>query len=738
MFSTLYSNCTLARSRHASAPLRMLPCIAALMTASLIPFTHARAEADALFSCEGDAYITQGHLSRTYELDTESGDYQVATEYHSNQTPPSDSSSDRASLDALGYNPNDGFIYAWSNFHEQVVRVHADWSVEPLVALNTDNARFYIGDVSPIENRYYLYSDHSTVGLIYIELDPAHPNYLQTQEVATDKKLSLNIADMAVHPTSGLIYAVERNGDVIEINPQTGVINVLGNADVRGSFGAAFFDSKGNLLVGRNYDGKIFSIGIDSGNYVAEFVANGPASSSNDGFSCAGGQDNTDPVDNTGPLADFGDAPTSYGTALNADGARHLFTSANGLRLGAAIDGETDAYAFPLSDNTEGVDEDGVAFVTNLVEGRTARAMVNASGDAYFNLWVDVDRNGAFDATDQLVIDKIVKAGDNRIAIPIPDTVVAGETWARARLSSAPGVQATGSAQDGEVEDYTVTLLADSLVVTSYPSAATYSTIAFEDNWPFVGDYDMNDLVVRMRTRTYRDAQGYTQVDMEGFITAAGAFYKNGFGIRLQGVPRDAVDEANIEFAVSAIDSLTSPLEAGRNEAIFIITDNVFNHVAPGQDCEYYRSEPECGGDLEFSFSLSIPFKSPQAVDLSGVFDPFLFATPGAYHGAHFVAPPGRAFEIHLKNQAPTEAFDQSLFAGVGQDASNPAAGYYFQTETGMPWALEVGTDWRYPYEYTDISTAYPTFSEFATSDGSISTDWYLDTNADQEYIVPE
>jgi len=437
-------------------------------------------------------------------------------------------------------------------------------------------------------------------------------------------------------------------------------------------------------------------------------------------------------------LADFGDAPDSYGTSLKADGARHQVAAANPLSIGSAVDSESDAYAFPLTDNDQGADEDGAVFVSTIVERQQARAAIKASGDGFLNVWVDVDRDGTFEARDHLVIDKAVVSGSNLVAVQIPDNVNAGETWARFRLSSTPGLQATGLAADGEVEDHPVTVLADPVTVSSYPSSRGMSTIAFEDNWPFVGDYDMNDLVVRMRTRTYRDSQGYSRVDMEGYVTAAGAFYKNGFAIRLPGVPSDAIDEEKLEFAVSNLDVVASPLEANRKEAIFIITDNVYKHVTPGASCEYYRTEKECGADLEFKFSLSVPFKSPQNTKLSGVFDPFLFATPGAYHGAHFVEPPGRSYEIHLKNQAPTEAFDLSLIAGVGQDASDISNGHYFQTATGMPWALEIGSQWRYPYEYTELSKAYPKFPAFATSGGTENKDWYLESNAIQELIFPE
>jgi len=160
--------------------------------------------------------------------------------------------------------------------------------------------------------------------------------------------------------------------------------------------------------------------------------------------------------------------------------------------------------------------------------------------------------------------------------------------------------------------------------------------------------------------------------------------------------------------------------------------------VAAGPDCLYYRTEPGCGAAIDFNFKLSVPFLEPQDVVLTGVFDPFLFATPGEFHGAHFVSPPGRSYEVHLKNQAPTEAFDKTLFAGVGQDRSSADENRYFLTATGMPWAMEVGDEWLYPREKVEITKAYPGFTKFALSNGATNRDWYLKENAVLELVFTE
>ena len=126
------------------------------------------------------------------------------------------------------------------------------------------------------------------------------------------------------------------------------------------------------------------------------------------------------------------------------------------------------------------------------------------------------------------------------------------------------------------------------------------------------------------------------------------------------------------------------------------------------------------------SFSARIPMKEPVPVKLQGAFDPFLFATPGAWHGGHFASAPGRSYEIHLKNYAPTEGFDQSLFNEPGDDASAPQKNFYYQTKNGLPWALEIGTQWEHPKEYNDIGHAYPYFAQWAQTNGTVNASWYL------------
>ena len=694
-----------------------------------IPFLLAAqtAFADPFVDCPAKAFLTQGSVPQTYSINLVTGDYRSLAP----------NMGTTSSVNGLGFNPNDRFIYGWGYEYNLPVRVHSDFQAEPMNVTNIAGANFYVGDVSSTLNKYFVYRKGANYGLYSIGLDPEAADYLQMIRVTDGATISLGIADFAFHPDDGFAYAVDSGGSLHRIDAVNGTSTKIGTTGVKGGFGAAYFDVEGNLYLGRNSDGSIFRIDINSGNYDAELFAIGPAASINDGSRCA----LAPVIDAADTSIDFGDAPDSYGTYFDSNGARHGIPDNPTLFLGDLLDGEADSAAFPLSDDeSDGIDDDdGVQFATNLVEASDAVVIVKSSGAGVLNAWVDVDHNGLFDAGDQIITDYQLTEGKQAVRFSLPVGVEDGETWARFRLSTSTGLGPTGGVSDGEVEDYQVKVVAQGETINYYPSENEWTTISFEDNWPLQGDFDMNDLVVYQQTAIHSRPAGVTRVTVKGEIAAVGAAYHNGFAIRLPGIKRAEVDMNNIEFSINnqPITDFT-PLEWDREEAILMIAYNLWDFVGTGELCLFYRTEEGCGSNIQMSFSVSVPMLDPVDVKLSGVLDPFLFATPGAWHGGHFVTAPGRAYEIHLKNQAPTEAFDSALFDQSGDDASVPENGLYFLTKKGLPYALEVGTRWDYPIEYRDVGHAYPLFAEYATSGGLQNAHWFSADNSNQTLIFKD
>ena len=175
--------------------------------------------------------------------------------------------------------------------------------------------------------------------------------------------------------------------------------------------------------------------------------------------------------------SDFGDAPASYSTRLSDNGARHLLVS--GWQLGAAIDGESDGQPGTEAgdDDRNGVngdydpdDEDGVLIrrgdhyePLSRSDPLQARALydiaVVASTGGYLNVWIDLDRNGNWGGAGEQVFDDLpLVAGTNTLALHMPAATSNGVSYARFRFSSQMDLAFTGSADDGEVEDYVVEL----------------------------------------------------------------------------------------------------------------------------------------------------------------------------------------------------------------------------------------------------------------------------------------
>ena len=684
--------------------------------------------ADAFNECPSRAFLTQDAVAKTYGVNLVTGDFGLLQ----------DDMGTKSKVNATGFNPNDQFLYGWGYEQHKPVRIHSDFKVEYLdVDVISDGKDFYVGDVSLTNNTYYVYRRGQNNGLYGISLDSGADDYLQMKRVIDGKTLDLKIFDIAFHPSDGFAYAVDKTGFLHKIDSETGSSTNLGSVGVTGTFGAVYFDVDANLYLSSNRDGNVYKIAVDSGDYTAQLFAIGPSSSINDGARCA----LAPVVDESNVDIDYGDAPDSYGTYLKDNGARHGLLADPDLFLGSQVDGESDGKPMPQSDDESdrNDDEDGVQFATTLQAGSQAVVMVEPSKQGILSAWIDRNQNGVFDDNEQVITDRAVSAGKQPIYITIPQDARAGDTWARFRLSSSVGMTPTGGVSDGEVEDYKVNIQVEGSAVTYYPSSSGWTTIAFEDNWPFEGDYDMNDLVTHMRTSVFKTDGKVTLVNIAGELSAVGAAYHNGFGIRLPGVLRDQIDEENINYTINdRVVNNYSPLEAGRYEAIFIMAYNTWSYVSAGEDCVYYRTEEGCGSDKQMRFNITIPMKTPIESDISGVFDPFLFATPGAWHGDHFDTPPGRSYEIHLKNHHATEAFDYKFMNFSGQDASNPDNKHFFQTTKGMPWAMEMGSEWMHPKEFRDITHAYPKFPSFVRSDGAENPSWYKNENAVQNILFKD
>lgn len=158
---------------------------------------------------------------------------------------------------------------------------------------------------------------------------------------------------------------------------------------------------------------------------------------------------------------DFGDAPDPpYTTLLAIDGPRHAISGT--LFLGQRVDAESDGQPNTTAtgdDNSTSDDEDGVEFNSTLFAGSPAVITVTASAAGILSAWVDFDVDGTFSSSEEQIFKDVqLSAGENSLAFSVPASASPGTTVARFRFSTAQGLGYKGSAPDGEVEDYLVSI----------------------------------------------------------------------------------------------------------------------------------------------------------------------------------------------------------------------------------------------------------------------------------------
>jgi LruC domain-containing protein len=709
----------------------------------LIPYTALSQPFDV---CPSQAFLMQNSKAQLYGIDLVSAKPTILASalYFQDEE-------NNEGINAVGFNYKDQYLYGFSKQSPaSVVRINNEYVMDRLTVTGLPDTNFYIGDVQIVDGdggqsaTYYVYTPK--LGLYAVSLDGSIEESVAAEFIDGSDTWKISVFDFAFHPHSNLLYALENDGSLYEIDiaAQTNTfITQVDVGDETGAFGAAYFDVNGQFYVSNNKSGKIHKIDLETSPVVgytpaANVFTSGPSSSQNDGARCA-----TAEVEVTDSSIDFGDAPAPYNTSLAQSGARHLINTDNekGVYLGASIDGENinsdeDLIASPVDSS-----DDGVYFVTDFAAGQQTQIIVNASTNSYLYVWFDWDQNGVFDDDELMLTKHVLNEGDNSILVTVPEDTKAGETWTRFRVTDgteASFITATGGVNGGEVEDYKITTFASAV----YPGENEWVTLAYEDKWPFAGDYDFNDVVVNYRTTQLTENDHVVSYKIEGELVGIGATYHNGFAVRLyeklnddtvKRVLSSNVDEQNITFTVNNELQTGSFLEADREEAIIILMQDTWDYVQKQSGCSYYRTEFNCNTDSVVSFSMTIPLIEPMDTSIAPgtLLDPFIFASTGFYHGDFLVDKNARGWEVHMKNQTPTEAFDTTLFNTTdSDDVSNPDDQFYFQTSNGLPWAIEVATQWLHPRESIDITDAYDDFSQFAESAGTLKTQWYNSYNS--------
>ena len=291
---------------------------------------------------------------------------------------------------------------------------------------------------------------------------------------------------------------------------------------------------------------------------------------------------------------------------------------------------------------------------------------------------------------------------------------VTANPWSNVNIGGIPPITPQADCDNDGVSDESDDFVCDPLRAIRN----TYTgTLAYEDLWPAQGDYDFNDMVIDYNIdHIINGSNEVVEIEADWTIRAIGAGFRNGFGFSFDNLAPNSIASITGQNLNDGLVSTTSNgTEQGQSDATVIAFDNVFN-VMPNAGTAFVNTVKSDASVAPVTLSNKITFSSSQDQSLVGLppYNAFIFAN----------ATRGR--EIHLADKAPRDLADMSLF-GTGSDATDAGSEYYYKTSNGLPWAINITESFAYPVEYTPINEAYSNFAVWATSGGSLNTNWFTD-----------
>lgn len=230
----------------------------------------------------------------------------------------------------------------------------------------------------------------------------------------------------------------------------------------------------------------------------------------------------------------------------------------------------------------------------------------------------------------------------------------------------------------------------------------TYNGIlAFEDNWPSKGDYDLNDVVVKYNSILNFNYKNKV-LSTEDTFTAmwSGALYKNGFGYQLN------TERTNVECVFSQASEFVGH---GLDPNLSLATISLFTNAL----------DVTANNTRTPAIKVTTKFKIPVDHETLGSapYNPFIYVFQDTGYNRK---------EVHLVNYKPTDKANMSLF-GTNEDMSNPSKNLYYTSSSDFPFAINLSDAVTMTSKEKEaINKTYPKYSSWASSHGNKDKDWYI------------
>lgn len=254
--------------------------------------------------------------------------------------------------------------------------------------------------------------------------------------------------------------------------------------------------------------------------------------------------------------------------------------------------------------------------------------------------------------------------------------------------------------------------------VSYFPSETGWASYAFEDLWPWKGDYDMNDLVLGFKITYFSNSSNkFSRMKFDYVIKASGSSKDLAAAFQL-----DKVNASNISSVTGDVTDGSAPFmkspngtEAGVNLAVIPLF-NRLQSIVPNQ-----------AGAFVNTVSGNHTIIQPRAITVSFV-NPVESSDLSVNTAINFfivrneLSQTIRGLEIHLPTFLHTSKADLTMLTGK---QLHPFDKYKFVD--GMMWGIMLPELFDHPYEGNTISSAYLHFDQWAISGGTEYPDWYKD-----------
>lgn len=224
-----------------------------------------------------------------------------------------------------------------------------------------------------------------------------------------------------------------------------------------------------------------------------------------------------------------------------------------------------------------------------------------------------------------------------------------------------------------------------------YPSASDWYQVAYEDNYPNLGDYDFNDAVVAYRYKLgSNDAGQVVRIEAEAYLLTDGATYPLAWSLRIP-VPGIGLIDCTRRLPGGAQASCNASLGGGQLQVEAY--PDIDNAGTPFGGASSFNVNTQCG----------------------------VAARPGAHMRvvARLGTPVARG---EIGTALPV--------LRVAQTGHEITPG--LKDSRGVPFALLLPPGWSPPCEGVDMGLAYPRLKSFLSSGGASDADWYLSPVADK------